>query len=527
MSKYTNKYERYTNLHQESRFATPEEIRESGKMIDLREKCVRYGGIPLLCDTSRALVDDADHHSIIFGATGSGKTRRLILIYMIILIKAAFSLIVIDVKGELKKKTSGLARQMGYNIVALNFRDFKNGDCWNPLEEAYRLYHSGKQEEAFSSVADFMSGLAAKQYEHCHDLFWPGMAEAQGKATLQSLLECVPESMCNVASFAEMCSESNYEIMMQFSRMLSRTSPTAMSFRGIYSAAEKTRQSIEVTLYEMIKIFTDNRQLQQMLSKSTFDMHAIGREKTIVYLEIADEKPTYYSLVGMFVKQAYEILIGEAQNQPDGKLDVPVALVLDEFCNIPKIENFSNIIATSRSRNICSTIVVQSNHQLERLYGYDADVIKGNCTNWFYLYSRELSLLNEISELCGNIKTVDGEVRRLISPSELQRLKVGETLVLHDRLYPYITRMPDISEYKFPAYPEVASRPIEKTEIPVVDIRRLTACINEGLIPTPFASDVPAIDIAMKKEQRVGHREGDGRKAVKDEMPQRKQKRWI
>lgn len=104
MSKYTNKYERYTNLHQESRFATPEEIRESGKMIDLREKCVRYGGIPLLCDTSRTLVDDADHHSIIFGATGSGKTRRFILIYMIILIKASFSLIVIDVKGELKKR---------------------------------------------------------------------------------------------------------------------------------------------------------------------------------------------------------------------------------------------------------------------------------------------------------------------------------------------------------------------------------------------------------------------------------------
>ena len=163
MSKYTNKYERYTNLHQESRFATPEEIRESGKMIDLREKCVRYGGIPLLCDTSRALVDDADHHSIIFGATGSGKTRRLILIYMIILIKAVFSLIVIDVKGELKKKTSGLARQMGYNIVALNFRDFKNGDCWNPLEEAYRLYHSGKQEEAFSSVAGIERATAGKR----------------------------------------------------------------------------------------------------------------------------------------------------------------------------------------------------------------------------------------------------------------------------------------------------------------------------------------------------------------------------
>ena len=51
-----------------------------------------------------------------------------------------------------------------------------------------------------------------------------------------------------------------------------------------------------------------------------------------------------------------------------------------------------------------------------------AEIIKGNCTDWVFLTSKELPLLNEISELCGFRRG-----RALISPSELQRLKKGNS----------------------------------------------------------------------------------------------------
>jgi len=67
-----------------------------------------------------------------------------------------------------------------------------------------------------------------------------------------------------------------------------------------------------------------------------------------------------------------------------------------------------------------------------------------------FLTSKELALLNEISELCGNVVNGDGQARRLISVSELQRLnkEKGEVLIMHARQYPVITEMADISMYK-------------------------------------------------------------------------------
>ena len=147
-----------------------------------------------------------------------------------------------------------------------------------------------------------------------------------------------------------------------------------------------------------------------------------GREKTAVYLIVPDEKTTYHFLVTTFIKQAYEILIAEAQKEKNRQLPIRVNFVLDEFCNIPKIPDMPSMISAARSRNMRFYLVAQSLHQLKGRYGEDADTIKGNCDNWVFLTSKELALLNEISELCGNVVGVDGRIRRLISASELQRL---------------------------------------------------------------------------------------------------------
>ena len=282
---------------------------------------------------------------------------------------------------------------------------------------------------------------------------------------------------------------------------MSYSSKTATAFRGIYSAAEKTRQSIEVSLYEMIRLFSTNERMTRMLSKSTFDIHEIACGNCVVYIEIADEKPTYHAIASMFIKQVYEILVRDAQGKPEERLLKPTYFVIDEFGNIPRIENMSNIITAARSRNIFCTLVVQSYHQLQRIYGHDAETIKANCQNWFYLFSRELSMLNEISELCGEIRTAEGGVRRLISVSELQRFKMGEMLVMHDRLYPYVTYMPDISAYCLKSYPEIPRKKIAVGKAESVDIEKIIREIRIGDFPVPFASEVPAIRRVMEKKR--------------------------
>lgn len=526
---WNNRHQKYTDFNQETRFAKKEEIIQDSHKIHLKEKRYSGAGIPLLVSGDDIYVDNKDHHNLILGATGSGKTRRLILILIHLLLHACCSLIIVDVKGQLKRMTSGLAKKLGWKVVTLDLREFRHGECWNPLAEPYRLYHSGEKDMAFGMMSDFMDGLAAKQDKKTVDAFWPGMAKSFGNAILQTMLECLPPEYCNVANFVELCSESNFEDLRNLSTNLAYSSRTAAAFRGIYSCAEKTRQSIEVSLFEMIKIFTLNESMTRMMSKSTFDIHQLGKEKTIVYIEIADEKPTFHAIASMFIKQAYEVLVKDASEYPDECLPVPVHFIIDEFCNIPRIGNMANMITAARSRNIFLTLVVQSYQQLVGLYGEDADTIKGNCQNWYYLFSRELAMLEEISKLCGEISEADGTKRKLISVSELQRLKMGEMLVMHDRLYPYITYFPDISEYKFKQYPPIEDIRIEKEKIETVNLSKIIRLIRGDEMPIPFSDEKPAIDRMeelIEEKERLAKKKKQVKEAETDWLQEELRKKF-
>lgn len=502
--KYRQRYERYLT-ESDNRFAGIDEVRSQAVPVSL--EALRKGdrtesGIPLLVEKDRIWVDPADHHSILYGATGSGKTRRLILILLRIMCCAGMSMIIPDVKGELKKKTSGFAKKLGYNIISVNMRDFSSGQRWNFFTEPYRLYHSGNKQKACDLVADLMESLGAEETRTAQDKFWPGMAKAEGTGVGITMLEVLPEDMCTPANLVHLCSEGSHDDLSRFCSCMKENSPAAISLRGVFSAAEKTRQSIEVTLYEMLRLFSSNSQLMAMMAESDFDMHSVGREKTAVYIEISDEKSTYYPLVTVFIKQMYELLIDDAVRLYGGKLPVSVGLVLDEFQNIPPIPDFGNIMATSRSRGILSTIVVQSMKRLEAVYGLEAETIKGNCTNILYLYSRELPLLQEISALCGTCANEQGIERPLISVSKLQRLPFGDVLILHDRMYPYVTHLPDISEYGLPEYDEVRDeRHLDVKDPELADLNRLYCMILQEKFPQPFAAEKPAIDLYMEHEK--------------------------
>ncbi len=443
------KYGQYVDSSQETRWATIDEIKNDGMMIDLSQPSCEAAGLPLLSNGKEVCVDHKDTHSLIFGATGSKKTRLFCMPMLGMFAKAGESFVVTDPKGELYHKTSGLAKEMGYNTVALNFRDVGLGDSWNPLSLPYELYKSGKQEEAVALLNDFVATIAEPQFASTKDVFWPQMASSYALANLLLLMESASEEEVNLGSLARLCSYDCAEPLKEILSHMQDNTIAAMNYAGVLSSADATKRSIFASLYGMVGIFNTQENLVKMLSKNTVDMRRIGREKTAVYIIVPDEKTTYHFLVTTFIKQAYEVLISEAQKEENRTLPIRVNFVLDEFCNIPKVPDMPSMISAARSRNMRYFLVAQSLHQLRGKYGEDADTIKGNCDNWIFLTSKELDLLREISDLCGTIYTANGRQRQLISVSELQRLnkEKGEALIMHARLYPFISELADIDEY--------------------------------------------------------------------------------
>lgn len=481
---------KYQNLYQETRWATAEEVKRATTYLNLLDYRYPTAGLPIISDGYNAYVDGNDTHSLIFGSTGSKKTRLFCMPMLNMFIKAGESFVATDPKGELYARTAGLAKACGYKTVVINFREIGKGDMWNPLHIPYQLYKSGKRDEAVSLLNDFVRTIAAPQFDSTMDVFWPEMASSLALANLLLMMETATDEEANVGSLSVLCSNASVDKLRTLSESMRTDSIAGLNYQNVFNSAEKTLSSIIVSLYGMIRIFNTQKNLTNMLSGNTIDISNFGREKTAVYVIIPDEKNTYHFLVTTFIKQVYEILIAEAQKERNRQLPVRVNFVLDEFCNLPAIPDMSSMISAARSRNMRYFLVVQSLHQLKDRYGENADTIKGNCDNWVFLTSKELALLNEISELCGTYYTAEGTRRCLISVSELQRLdkQKGEALILHARQYPIISEIADIDSYLvFKGYPAPPLHEYRMPDAKVFDLAKFYKDVVTEKRPLPFA----------------------------------------
>ena len=130
------------------------------KKIRLKDEDYDAGGIPFINDGEYAWVDDSGQpHSLIMGASGSGKTQCMMFPLLKILARHGESVIVTDPKGELYEECGKMLQEKGYRIILLNFRDPKEGAAWNPFSYPYRIYKEGNVDKANELLQDLASNI--------------------------------------------------------------------------------------------------------------------------------------------------------------------------------------------------------------------------------------------------------------------------------------------------------------------------------------------------------------------------------
>ena len=440
-----------------SRWTSVDEMKKELTMVKVQAPQADAGGLPLINDGKKMWVDNGEGHTLIIGSTGAGKTQVAIFPLVHSLAKHDESMIITDPKGEIYETTAEMLRKRGYNVVLLNFRNPQQGSGWNPLHLPYKYYKEGNPDKANELTDDLAMNILYDENAQNNDPFWEKTSADYFSGICLGLFEDAKEDEINLNSVnlfttvgEEKCGP-NALYANEYFKTKDPASPAYVSASSTIAAPNETRGSILSVFKQKIRLFAARENLSEMLSHSDFEFEDIGRKKTAVFIVIQDEKKTYHSLVTIFLKQCYETLVDYAQ-KCGGKLPYRTNFLLDEFANMPPLKDVDTMVSAARSRKMRFFFVIQNYAQLAEVYGKEkGDTIRGNCTNIVYLISTELSALKEISEMCGEVKVKtdkkdkDGkaieETRPLITVSDLQKLKMGEIILLRLRMDPFRTKL--------------------------------------------------------------------------------------
>lgn len=445
-----------THVTEKVRFESEEEIKDRYTEVNFESGDVMGAGVPIISTGRTAYVDDSEASTFVVGASGSGKTRKILMPYTLSCIRKNENLVIHDPKGEINRYMYRELEKKGYEVIVLDYRRPLRGDRYNPLEYPSKIYKEGNTSRAAEMFQAFSETMFSDRKSE-KDRFWDLTAASYmtGLSLLQA--ELLPEKECTINHLYDLhiqgdgkYGRSKY-IKEYYNRPGAKDAPSYKLAAPAINAPSDTQGGLYSVYTSCLTPFVLNEDIIDATANSTFDVRDLVEKKCAVFIITKDEGSVYNKLISATIDQMYERLIDIAEEEYDGRLPRRINFILDEFGNLAAINNMSGKITAGRSRNIRWLIVCQSMDQLRLLYeNKGASIIFGNCANLVYLYSTDIMLLQRISAMCGLYSDeLTGAKHPLMSMDHLRYLNKdkGEVLLLLERARPFVGYLPDISAY--------------------------------------------------------------------------------
>lgn len=499
---YEAKYSQYITKNK-AKFATPEEIKSECTVV-CSGKAPKGCGMPLYYEKGNLYVDSSDSHYFVKGPTGSKKSRVVGNNIINTILEAKENAIINDPKGELYRRTGTSAKEKGYNVLVLNFRDVTKSSGWNPLSLAFDFYSNGNMPEAEQTINDFVNAVVAPSVTSS-DRFWSDMGGIVLAYCTKCLMDSVPIECFNMSNIIQMTHEGNASAFRRILMEMDPLSSAAICMHSVLDLqAARTSSCIYATLKQALIPFTQNKALLELLCRRDIQLGDLVKPKTVIYIIYPDEKKSLGCLISLFFTQCYQYLVAYSSQFSDCKLPVRVNFVLDEFSNLPPIDNFENCISKARGHNIRYFLFCQSYSQLKNKYKENAQTILSNC-EWVVFPSKEYDFMEMVSRLCGKEYDYYGTEHDLVSVSEMQHLRKfrdgAEVLILKSGHYPFITKLPDYEHIKiFGSFPEATFDEVKSSFTPMfLDFSDWVNGIGD-IYNVPFPKKKREVDLRYNKK---------------------------
>jgi type IV secretion system protein VirD4 len=428
------KHTKLESLHGNASFAELSDLKKAGLLTQTPQSILigKYQG--------RHLWLGGAQHVIAIAPTRSGKTTSLAIP---VLLTYEHSMVVLDLKGELRKATSGQRRAMGQHIY-----------IWAPYDEQSRTHRFNP----FTLLAGMDQGkrmgeiqtIAAILYpdEAGKDPFWTSQSRAAFTAFASFMFEAWdrlwregflsdPNVVENFPSFERILrfsagtsglgTKDLLQVIVSDTKNYAFVSPqTRTVFSNLTGLAEQTFSSVIATMQAPLQQF-----LSPVLAAATnatdVDTTTIRRQPTTLYVDIPTNKlDESGKLLNIFFSSVIGNNLGkQLGEEPD--LKYQMLMLMDEFTAMGRIDVWAKRISISASYGVRDLCIVQSRAQLRSAYSdNDAQNFITNHGAQIVFTPREQSDANEYSEMLG-YKTIRKENRSRSSGSGSSQVSVSYT----------------------------------------------------------------------------------------------------
>lgn len=408
-----------------------------------------YGGNAVCMPQNTRL----NRHIALFGASGTMKSRAIIRNALFQALKRGESVVITDPKGELYADTSKLYRQNGYEVKVFNLVIPEHGDSWNCMSD---LNGDTLMSQVLTNV--IIGNTSSGKGDH----FWDN---GEGNL-LKALILLIdqdrsrgPDMKHLTAVYQLLTQNSERQLTAMFDK-IPLDHPARAPFNLFAQSSDTVKSGIILGLGTRLQVL-QNQAVQRITSRSDIDLAAPGKKKCAYYIILSDQDATMAFLSSLFFSFLFIKLTRYADSRPEGRCDVPVNLILDEFNNVGRIggaadgSDFARSLSVIRSRDIRVMLAVQSLGQLQNRYPNNLwTEIIGNCdiqlmlgctddvsAEYFSARSGDMSIqVNStmtvrqtmaLTQVIPQYRQTEGQgKRRLLTPDEVLRLPNEEMLCI-------------------------------------------------------------------------------------------------
>jgi len=461
------------SMHGDARFATLADLKRAG-LLKQTPQSILIGKFK-----GRYLWLGGAQHVVTISPTRSGKTTSIAIPA---LLSYEHSMVVLDLKGELHKATSGWRESRDQKVyVWAPYDDAGNTHRFNPMTTLAEFAPAKRIGE--------IQTIAAILYpdQPGMDPFWTSQSRAAFTAITSYLFEAWDERRRLLTGGAEAGPDTDintspdfpsFERILKFSsgtdtqgtkevlaailkkpRYKFASQQTRTVFGNLVGMAEDTFSSVIATMQSPLQQF-----LSPILAAATnatdFDIGSLRKTPTTLYVIIPTNKLDESSkLLNIFFSTVIGNNLGkQLGEEPD--LKYQMLMLMDEFTAMGRVDVWAKRISIAASYGVRDLCIVQSRAQLRAAYGdNDAQNFITNHGAQIAFAPREQSDANEYSEMLGyktvrrehqstsrgaggrQVSTSFSEERRaLLLPQEIKELPADDELIFYEGCRPIWAR---------------------------------------------------------------------------------------